>query len=67
MEISEPKSSNAVREKFQKKEFPSIAAMALMGKAMGSLHACEFRKKGAVVVWNTRGMQMSPIGHQNSE
>ncbi|KAI5314172.1 hypothetical protein L3X38_043348 [Prunus dulcis] len=40
---------------FQKKQFPSIAAMALMGKAMSGFHPCEFANKGSFVVWNTKG------------
>ncbi|KAI4295514.1 hypothetical protein L6164_035554 [Bauhinia variegata] len=67
MEILEPKSPNAVLEKFQKKEFPSIAAMALVGKAMGSLHPCEFSKRGPVVVWDAGRMQKSSTGRQNAE
>ncbi|KAK4284728.1 hypothetical protein QN277_001516 [Acacia crassicarpa] len=42
-----------VTEGFQKKQFPSIAAMALMGKAMGSLRPCKLMKKGPLVIWNT--------------
>ncbi|KAL2328964.1 hypothetical protein Fmac_022391 [Flemingia macrophylla] len=54
-ELHEPKSSNAVLEEFQKKQFPSIAAMALMGKAMNSLNPSELTKKGPVIVWNMKG------------
>ncbi|KAM2988865.1 hypothetical protein FF2_002903 [Malus domestica] len=42
-------------DEFQKKQFPSIAAMALMGKAMSGFHPCEFANKGSFVVWNTKG------------
>ncbi|KAL9683906.1 hypothetical protein QQ045_021333 [Rhodiola kirilowii] len=38
---------------FEKKAFPSIAAMALMGKAMNGFRPCEFTKKGSFIVWNT--------------
>ncbi|OVA07071.1 hypothetical protein BVC80_1117g79 [Macleaya cordata] len=38
-----------------RKQLPSIAAMALMGKASYSYRPCEFRKRGPVVVWNTEG------------
>ncbi|KAK6946269.1 hypothetical protein RJ641_013813 [Dillenia turbinata] len=51
----EPKSSKGAADEFQKKQFPSIAAMALMGKAMGGFHPCELRKRGSLVVWNARG------------
>ncbi|KAK6916586.1 hypothetical protein RJ641_019447 [Dillenia turbinata] len=52
----EPQSSKVVADEFQKKKFPSIAAMALMGKAMCGFHPFELRKKGSFVVWNTRGL-----------
>ncbi|XP_068637816.1 uncharacterized protein [Aristolochia californica] len=39
-------------KKKQKKQLPSIAAMAMMGKAVVE-PPCEFRKKGAFVVWST--------------
>ncbi|TQD95359.1 hypothetical protein C1H46_019045 [Malus baccata] len=41
-------------DEFQKKQFPSIAAMALMGKAMNGFHPCEFTNKGSFVVWSTK-------------
>lgn len=37
---------------FQAREFPSVGAMALMGKAITTL-PCEFRRKGPLVVWKT--------------
>lgn len=37
---------------FQAREFPSVGAMALMGKAVTTL-PCEFRRKGPLVVWKT--------------
>ncbi|KAJ8622434.1 hypothetical protein MRB53_030963 [Persea americana] len=50
----EPEDSKFSLEEIQKKQFPSIAAMALMGKAVTSFRPCEFRKKGgSLVVWNT--------------
>lgn len=52
--IYEPQSSKAAFEDFQKEQFPSIAAMALMGKAMNGFGPCEFRKRGSFVVWNTK-------------
>lgn len=45
----------ATVDELQKKQFPSIAAMALMGKAMSGFHPCEFANKGSFVVWNTKG------------
>lgn len=52
----EPEDSKFLLEEIQKKQFPSIAAMALMGKAVTSFRPCEFRKKGgSLVVWNTDG------------
>ncbi|XP_019448493.1 PREDICTED: F-box protein At2g16365-like isoform X2 [Lupinus angustifolius] len=53
-EFREPKFSNTPEE-FQKKQFPSIAAMAMMGKAMNCLNPSELMKKGPVVVWNMKG------------
>jgi hypothetical protein len=52
--VREPQSSKAAE--FQKKQFPSIAAMALMGKSMCGFHPCEFRKEGSFVAWNTKGV-----------
>uniref|UniRef100_A0A7N0T874 F-box protein n=2 Tax=Kalanchoe fedtschenkoi TaxID=63787 RepID=A0A7N0T874_KALFE len=43
-------------DQFQKKAFPSIAAMALMGKAMNGFRPCQFTKKGSFIVWNTNGL-----------
>ncbi|KAK7257953.1 hypothetical protein RIF29_32303 [Crotalaria pallida] len=54
-ELREPKSSNTL-EDFQKKHFPSIAAMAMMGKAVNCLNPSELTKKGAIIVWNTKGI-----------
>lgn len=54
--LCEPHGTKASVNEFQKKQFPSIAAMALMGKAMNGFHPCEFRKRGTYVVWNTKGL-----------
>lgn len=35
-------------------QLPSIAAMALMGKALAYLQPCEFRKRGSCTVWNIK-------------
>ncbi|XP_071730002.1 uncharacterized protein [Rutidosis leptorrhynchoides] len=47
----DPKFAN---DETQKKQFPSIAAMALMGKAMTGFQQCKFQKKESFVVWNTK-------------
>lgn len=52
--LCEPQSSKIAFNDLQKKQFPSIAAMALMGKVMNGFHPCEFRKRGSFVVWNTK-------------
>ncbi|XWS54932.1 hypothetical protein CRYUN_Cryun10bG0131800 [Craigia yunnanensis] len=51
--LCEPQSSKATLDELQKKQFPSIAAMALMGKAMSSFRPCEFRRRGSLIVWST--------------
>ncbi|KAG6651748.1 uncharacterized protein LOC122312464 [Carya illinoinensis] len=53
--VCEPQCSKATLDGFQKKQFPSIAAMALMGKAMCGFPPCEYTKRGPFVVWNTKG------------
>ncbi|GMY05757.1 isoform 2 of f-box protein [Fagus crenata] len=54
--VCEPQCSKAKIGAFQKKKFPSIAAMALMGKAMCGFQTCEIKKRGSFVVWNTKGV-----------
>uniref|UniRef100_A0A2P2L562 F-box family protein n=1 Tax=Rhizophora mucronata TaxID=61149 RepID=A0A2P2L562_RHIMU len=51
--VCKPHKSKSILHDLQKKHFPSIAAMALMGKVMTGFHPCEFRKKGSSVVWNS--------------
>ncbi|KAK4835987.1 hypothetical protein QYF36_017160 [Acer negundo] len=51
--VCEPQKLNATLDEFQKKQFPSIAAMAMMGKALNSIRPCGFTKKGPYVVWQT--------------
>ncbi|KAK8509008.1 hypothetical protein V6N13_130754 [Hibiscus sabdariffa] len=51
--LCEPQSSRATSDELEEKQFPSIAAMALMGKAMNGFHPCEFRRKGSLIIWNT--------------
>lgn len=53
--VSKSQRLKATVDEIQKKQFPSIAAMALMGKAMSGFHPCEFANKGSFVVWNTKG------------
>ncbi|GKV21134.1 hypothetical protein SLEP1_g31142 [Rubroshorea leprosula] len=53
MALCEPKSSKEALDEYQKKQFPSIAAMALMGKTMSGFHPCEFKRRGSLIVWNT--------------
>lgn len=37
-------------------QFPSIAAMAMMGRVMNKLRPCELEKRGPSVVWKTEGL-----------
>ncbi|KAF8406458.1 hypothetical protein HHK36_008545 [Tetracentron sinense] len=53
--VCEPQSLRAASEEFQEKQFPSIATMALMGKAISCFRPFKFRKRGSFVVWNTEG------------
>ncbi|XP_048234410.1 uncharacterized protein LOC8285333 isoform X2 [Ricinus communis] len=55
--VCEPQNSTANQDNFQKKQFPSLAAMALMGKAMNGFHPCKFRKMGSFIVWNNKGLK----------
>ncbi|KAI3978840.1 hypothetical protein MKX01_016015 [Papaver californicum] len=48
-----PQSSKKSLDEFQTKQLPSIAAMALLGKAMTGVQECEFTDKGSFVVWST--------------
>lgn len=50
----EPQSLKASLDEIQKNKFPSMAAMALMGKAMNGFRPCEFRKRGTFMVWNSK-------------
>ncbi|OIT07123.1 PREDICTED: F-box protein At2g16365-like [Nicotiana attenuata] len=51
--VCEPQSSKLEIDDFQKKQLPSLGAMALMGKAMNGFQPCEFNRRGPLVVWNT--------------
>ncbi|XP_051144957.1 uncharacterized protein LOC127260933 [Andrographis paniculata] len=52
--VCKPQSFKKSLDDFQKKQFPSIAAMALMGKAMKGLHTCELHKQESFTIWNTK-------------
>ncbi|XP_022763242.1 uncharacterized protein LOC111308852 [Durio zibethinus] len=52
MVLCESQSSKATLDELQKKQFPSIAAMALVGKAINSFHPCAFRRRGSLIFWN---------------
>ncbi|XP_024959092.1 uncharacterized protein LOC112500061 isoform X2 [Cynara cardunculus var. scolymus] len=58
VEICKPEeNSKPAPEEFEKRQFPSIAAMALMGKAMTGFQQCKFQKKESCVVWNTKSFE----------
>ncbi|KAL3538983.1 hypothetical protein ACH5RR_002349 [Cinchona calisaya] len=53
--VCEPEHSKMAFEDLEEKQqFPSIAAMALVGKAMKGFQPCVFQKRGSFMVWNTR-------------
>ncbi|TMX05282.1 hypothetical protein EJD97_025127 [Solanum chilense] len=52
--VCEPQTSKLELYDFQKKQLPSLGAMALMGKAMNGFQPCEYHRKGPLVVWNTK-------------
>ncbi|KAL2512264.1 Uncharacterized protein Adt_17864 [Abeliophyllum distichum] len=45
--VCEPQCSKLALEDLQKKQFPSVAAMALMGKAMSGFEPCELQMRGS--------------------
>nr|XP_010924292.1 uncharacterized protein LOC105047180 [Elaeis guineensis]XP_010924293.1 uncharacterized protein LOC105047180 [Elaeis guineensis]XP_019706963.1 uncharacterized protein LOC105047180 [Elaeis guineensis]XP_019706964.1 uncharacterized protein LOC105047180 [Elaeis guineensis] len=53
--LCEPENSKVVPQNFDGKQLPSIAAMALMGKAINNFQPCEFQRRGSSVVWRTEG------------
>ncbi|KAH7833901.1 hypothetical protein Vadar_010878 [Vaccinium darrowii] len=53
--ICEPQSTKLNFDDLQNKPFPSIAAMALMGKAMSGIQPYKLQRKGSFIVWNTKG------------
>ncbi|KAL6963849.1 hypothetical protein U1Q18_034855 [Sarracenia purpurea var. burkii] len=54
--VCEPESTKVEFNELQNKQFPSVAAMALMGKAMRGFQHCEFQKRDSFVVWSTKGL-----------
>ena len=50
--LCEPGNSKVLPEKFEAKQFPSLAAMALMGKQVTNFRPCEFRRRESTTVWN---------------
>ncbi|EOA30528.1 hypothetical protein CARUB_v10013651mg [Capsella rubella] len=45
------------QKEIEKKHFPSIAAMALMGKALSGLNPYALRKTDSLMVWNARDLR----------
>lgn len=54
VEFCKPQCPKPVLDKAQKEHYPSLAAMALMGKAMSGFSPSEIRKMGSFVVWNSK-------------
>ncbi|KAG8368220.1 hypothetical protein BUALT_Bualt15G0022500 [Buddleja alternifolia] len=52
--VCEPQRSKLTVENLRKEQFPSIAAMALMGKAITCFQPCELQKRGSFTIWNTK-------------
>ncbi|AEC06484.1 F-box family protein [Arabidopsis thaliana] len=46
-------------KEFEKKQYPSIAAMALMGKALSGLNPYGLRKTNSLMVWNARDLSFT--------
>ncbi|KAL0365539.1 UNVERIFIED_CONTAM: F-box protein [Sesamum angustifolium] len=55
MVVSELPKLRLAQKSLQKKQCPSIAAMALMRKAITGLQPCELQKRGPFTIWNTKG------------
>ncbi|XP_010530825.1 PREDICTED: F-box protein At2g16365-like [Tarenaya hassleriana] len=49
----EPNTNTNASKEIEKEQFPGIAAMALMGKALIGLSPSGLRKSGSLVIWNT--------------
>ncbi|XP_057783113.1 uncharacterized protein LOC131000978 [Salvia miltiorrhiza] len=55
--VCEPQDLKSSMDDLQKKQFPSTAAIALMGKSMtGGSQSCELQKKGSLTVWKTNAL-----------
>lgn len=52
----DPQSSNLTLKGLQNEQSPSIAAMALMGRAMSGFQPCELQKRGSLTVWNVKAL-----------
>ncbi|KAG6528905.1 hypothetical protein ZIOFF_011097 [Zingiber officinale] len=50
--LCEPEIPQSSLDNFEGKQFPSIRAMALMGRAMNSSQTPKFKRKGSTVLWN---------------
>ncbi|KAL9173962.1 hypothetical protein ABFS82_02G022100 [Erythranthe guttata] len=50
----EPQISKLELKNIEKGQCPSIAAMALMGRALTCFQPCELQKRGSFTVWNTK-------------
>ncbi|KAD6454191.1 hypothetical protein E3N88_08897 [Mikania micrantha] len=50
----QPDDFESETDEFLKKQFPSIAALALMGKAMTGFPQCRLQRKESCVVWDTK-------------
>lgn len=51
----DPQSSNLTLIKgLQNEQLPSIAAMALMGRAMSGFQPCKLQKRGSLTLWNAK-------------
>ncbi|XP_047970218.1 uncharacterized protein LOC125213616 isoform X1 [Salvia hispanica] len=51
--VCEPQVLKSSADDLQKKQFPSIAAIAVMGKSMAGFQSCELEKRGSLTVWKT--------------
>ncbi|XP_073022203.1 uncharacterized protein [Primulina eburnea] len=54
MAVCALQSSKLALQDHHKKQFPSIGAMALMGKAMRGFQPCDLQNRGSFTVWNTK-------------
>ncbi|KAJ0254426.1 F-box protein [Hirschfeldia incana] len=52
-EVQEPEN----QKELEKKQYPSIAAMALMGKALSGLNPYGLKKTDSLMVWNARDLR----------